>query len=152
MFADLNRFAIRPTQSLNILYDNRDEGSVLLKEVIKSVPDIGKLVDKEHTSIPNRSIALFTLSAMYRGTNALLDGLNLDKSDCLELACCYWKALYNSMPEWKQVAEGKTKSYIIRRDSFPLSITLKALERRARIVSSRSSNWIQNFCFEEWIG
>lgn len=147
MFADLNRFAIRPTQSLNILYDNRDEGSVLLKEVIKSVPEIGKLVDKEHTSIPNRSIALFTLSAMYRGTNALLDGLNLDKSDCLELACCYWKALYNSMPEWKQVAEGKTKSYIIRRDSLsPLSITLKALGQVGHeLYQADPSNWNSKF-------
>ena len=147
MFSDLNRFAIRPTQSLNILYDNRDEASVLLKEVIKNVPEIGKLVDKEHTSISNRSSALFTLSAMYRGTNAFLSGLNLDKPDSLDLACCYWKSLYNNMPEWKQVTEGKVKSYIIRRDSLsPLSITLKALGQIGHdLYLANSSNWSSKF-------
>lgn len=38
MFTDLNRYAARPTMSLNILYDNRDEFSVLIKECINEIP------------------------------------------------------------------------------------------------------------------
>ncbi len=143
MFSDLNRFAIRPTQSLNILYDSRDDASILLKEIIKTVPEIGKLVDKEHTSVPNRSVALFTLSALYHGTNALLSGLNLDRNGQLDLARSYWKTIYNNMPEWKSVSHGDIKSYIVRRDSLsPLSITLKALGHIGNeLYQSKPQSW-----------
>ena len=34
LFADLNRYAIRPTRSLSLLYDHRDEHAQLVKLVI----------------------------------------------------------------------------------------------------------------------
>ena len=38
MFADLNRFAIRPTTSLSILYDHRDEDGLITKSLLQRVP------------------------------------------------------------------------------------------------------------------
>lgn len=128
MFSDLNRFAIRPTKSLNILYDNRDALSVLVKDMIAAIPDFSKLVDKEHTSIPNRSIALFTLSAIHHGTKVLLKEQTSSKNDQKDLAIRYWSTIYDNMAEWKNVASKKVKSSEIRRDSLsPLSITLRSL-------------------------
>jgi len=128
MFSDLNRFAIRPTQSLNILYDNRDYLSLIVKDVIDAIPEFNDLIDKEHTSIPNRSIALFTLSALYRGTSSLLKGLDLSTSEQRSFATEYWRIVYNNMPEWKSVSTHKIKSSIIRKNSLsPLSITIKAI-------------------------
>lgn len=128
MFSDLNRFAIRPTQSLNILYDNRDSTSILVKEVISSIPEFDGLIDKEHTSIPNRSVALFTLSAIYRGTTSLLKNLPLSVDDQVSFATDYWSTVYKNMPEWQKVAKKERKSSTIRKKSLsPLSITIKAL-------------------------
>lgn len=128
MFSDLNRFAIRPTKSLNILYDNRDSMSILVKNVIAAIPDFDILIDKEHTSIPNRSIALFTLSALHHGTIALLKNIDVSDKQRLQLATEFWKNIYMNMPEWNSVAKGEVKSSVIRRDSLsPLSITLRAL-------------------------
>ncbi len=128
MFSDLNRFAIRPTQSLNILYDNRDSLSLLVKDVISSIPDFNQLIDKEHTSIPNRSVALFTLSAMHHGTKALLKDLEISAEEQRSIATEFWKTVYDNMPEWKNVASKKLKSSEIRKNSLsPLSITLRAL-------------------------
>lgn len=128
MFSDLNRFAIRPTQSLNILYDNRDSLSLIVKEVIESIPGFCNLIDKEHTSIPNRSVALFTLSALYRGTDALLKGINLSIEEQQNLAIEFWSSVYKYMPEWQSVYNGTIKSSIVRKDSLsPLSITIKAI-------------------------
>ena len=87
MFSDLNRFAIRPTKSLNILYDNRDALSLLVKEIIASIPGFNELVDKEHTSIPNRSVSLFTLSAIHHGTKALLRDHSDSSYDRVERCC-----------------------------------------------------------------
>ena len=128
MFSDLNRFAIRPTKSLNILYDNRNVLSVLVKDMIAAIPDFSRLIDKEHTSIPNRSIALFTLSAIHHGTKALLKDQTGSMDEQRELAIRYWSIVYANMPEWKNVASKKVKSSEIRRDSLsPLSITLRSL-------------------------
>lgn len=128
MFSDLNRFAIRPTQSLNILYDNRDETSVLVKEVIDTIPEFNMLIDKEHTSIPNRSVALFTLSAIYRGTTALLKNLDVSIAEQRSMAIEFWSLVYENMPEWQSVFHGENKSYMVRKESLsPLSITIKGL-------------------------
>lgn len=128
MFSDLNRFAIRPTQSLNILYDTRGKNSILVKEVIESIPGFSTLVDKEHTSVPNRSIALFTLSAFYRGTTALLKNLEMNPDEQRNFAIMYWTTVYENMPEWQKVNAREVKSSVIRKNSLsPLSITIKAL-------------------------
>lgn len=128
MFSDLNRFAIRPTKSLNILYDNRDSLSLLVKEVVATIPDFNKLIDKEHTSIPNRSVALFTLSALHHGTKALLKDHNGSTEDQKILAKKFWAVVYDHMLEWKDVASKSVKSSEIRRYSLsPLSITLRSL-------------------------
>lgn len=128
MFSDLNRFAIRPTQSLNILYDTRGKNSILVKQVIDSIPGFNTLVDKEHTSVPNRSIALFTLSAFYRGTTALLKNLDMSPEEQRNFAIKYWTTVYENMPEWQKVNNGEIKSSVIRKESLsPLSITIKAL-------------------------
>src|SRR4029077_20025832 len=37
MFADLNRYAIRPTTSLSILYDHRDEDALITKTLLQRV-------------------------------------------------------------------------------------------------------------------
>jgi len=128
MFSDLNRFAIRPTQSLNILYDNRDPLSLIVKETIDEIPSFKDLTDKEHSSVSNRSVALFTLSALYKGTSSLLNGLELSDYQQKKLSISFWKEVYNNMPEWQDVHEKKAKAYDIRKNSLsPLSITLKAL-------------------------
>lgn len=128
MFSDLNRFAIRPTKSLNILYDNRDPLSLMVKDVIDTIPEFNILIDREHTSIPNRSVALFTLSALYRGTTSLLKGIDLPISEQTEFAIKFWYTVYDNMLEWKEVYSEKVKSSVIRKNSLsPLSITIKAI-------------------------
>lgn len=143
MFSDLNRFAIRPTQSLNILYDNRDDLSLIVKDVIEEIPEFSYLIDKEHTSIPNRSIALFTLSALYRGTGSLLEGLDMSYEDKKAFAVEYWKAVYKNMPEWQDVYKQKIKSASIRKESLsPLSITIKALgEIGNKLYKTNPDSW-----------
>ena len=143
MFSDLNRFAIRPTQSLNILYDNRDSISILVKDVISSIPEFSNLIDKEHTSIPNRSVALFTLSAIYRGTTSLLKNLTCSQEEQLEIAKQYWLTVYQNMPEWQSVSNKENKSSIIRKESLsPLSITIKALGQIGNeLVTKYPDNW-----------
>lgn len=128
MFSDLNKFALRPTHSLNIMYDNRDLDSKLSKDIIANVPVFEGLVDTEHTSISNRSSQLFTLSGIHRGTKALFTGLDWDYDKKRETGIAFWCSVSDYMQDWKDVYEGKKKAYLIRQDSLSsLSITIKGL-------------------------
>jgi DNA sulfur modification protein DndB len=65
MFADLNRYAIRPTTSLSILYDSRDADAQIAKDLLQKVSVFTDLIETERSTISNRSIKLFTLSGIY---------------------------------------------------------------------------------------
>src|ERR1700733_10402630 len=72
MFADLNRYAIRPSKSLGILYDYRDDTAQLAKSLIAKSPVFRDVVELEKTALSPRSRRLFTLSAIYHATSDLL--------------------------------------------------------------------------------
>lgn len=58
MFTDLNRYAVHPDPSLNILYDQRDRKSILSKSVVKEVKIFDRLTDMERSNLPVRSSKL----------------------------------------------------------------------------------------------
>jgi DNA sulfur modification protein DndB len=109
LFADLNTHAVRPSKSLGILYDKRDPMSRLALDVVERVPLFRGFTEMEKTSISNRSAKLFTLSAIYQATQDLLfpkrkDSQPIRKAD-VALACDYWKALGEAIPEWRQIVK-----------------------------------------------
>jgi len=130
MFTDLNRYAVRPTKSLNILYDNKDSFSLLIKECIDQIPMFCGSVEMEKTSLSNRSPELFTLSGIYHATKELLRGMPLEDEVSKPLVIAYWNVVSGNMPHW-----AKAKQKEIGPDQFRSSyicaqtITLKALGR-----------------------
>lgn len=129
MFTDLNRYAARPDASLNILYDYRDKKAMLSKAVVKQVQVFDKLTDTERSNLPVRSSKLFTLSAIYRATQALLTNhRNDDLENQIEIASSYWSAVSDHMPDWHQVLERKVSAGEIRREYIHShAVTLMAL-------------------------
>jgi DNA sulfur modification protein DndB len=59
MFADLNKHAVKPSKSLSTLYDDRDDLSNAVKDVINNIPFLNKFIDKEHDSLGKFSSSLF---------------------------------------------------------------------------------------------
>ena len=117
LFADLNRYAIRPTKSIGVLYDHRDDMAQLARLVVLKSKSFGELVEMERSSLSARSRKLFTLSAIYTATGALLDKVELPKrEDATELAVSFWDEIARYMPEWQAVRDGKVTSGEIRQD------------------------------------
>lgn len=107
MFADLNKHAVRPTKSIGILYDRRDPLAQVVYQLSQQVPVFLGLTETEKTTISNRSTKLFTLSAIYQATHALLlpgRGTAVSKKD-QALACDFWTALGETIPEWRQIIQ-----------------------------------------------
>lgn len=117
MFADLNRHAIRPSQSLGILYDHRDDRAKLTKLVVLKCPAFAGLVETEKSSLAARSRRLFTLSAIYQANTALLADIQLKSLEAAaDIAINFWEAVGKAIPEWQLVQSNKITAGEVRED------------------------------------
>jgi len=117
MFADLNRYAVRPSKSLGVLYDHRDEMSAIARLVVNRSALFQDLTEMETSNLSSRSRKLFTLSAIYNATRALLDGIEPDSLERrVDLAAQYWQVVAEQFPEWHQVRKREVSAGEIRRD------------------------------------
>ena len=69
MFADLNKNAVKPSKSLNILYDNRDKYSQFIVELVDNLEIFKNRVDLEKTTIAKHAKEVFTLGGISDPTN-----------------------------------------------------------------------------------
>jgi len=117
MFSDLNRHAIRPSRSLGLLYDHRNDMSKIAKLVaLKSVAFKG-LVEMEKSTLSERSRKLFTLSSIYTGCHALLDTQQLEDLDAASKLCInFWDEVAKYFPEWEMVKKNRLTAGEIRKD------------------------------------
>lgn len=143
VFSDLNRYAVRPTRSINILYNSREEASVIANEVSERVAAFRDLTEKEKTALSNRSRALFTLSAICSSTERLLEGLPLELPGKTDLAVAYWSAASLHMAEWKRVKAGTMRASEVRKEYISsLSLTLVALGQAGNaLVREHPDRW-----------
>lgn len=131
MFADLNRYAVRPTTSLSILYDHRDEDAQITKALLQKVPVFTDLTEAQRSTISNRSIKVFTLSGLYFATQALATGLGkLPLEDRIELAAHFWNEVAKHVPDWELAKARKVSAADLRRDYIHAhTLALAALAR-----------------------
>lgn len=139
MFADLNRYAIRPSKSLGILYDYRDETALLAKALIAKSSVFRDVVELEKTSLAKRSRRLFTLSAIYNATRELLKGMeDLEPEETAALALRFWEEVASHMKEWQRVRNGNLASGEVRADFIHThSVVLQALARAGHALIQR---------------
>lgn len=139
MFADLNRYAIRPSKSLGVLYDYRDETAQLVKALIASSDIFRDVVELEKTSLAPRSRRLFTLSAIYNATSELLaDGVELSPDEAAQLALEFWETVAGYIDEWERVRRGDLSAGEVRADFIHThSVVLQALARAGRALVQR---------------
>ena len=142
MFADLNRYAIRPSRSLSILYDYRDQTARLTKALIAESPVFRDVVEFEKTSLSKRSGRLFTLSAIYHATQTLIrDMEETDPHETAGLALKFWEAVAENLSEWKRFRTGDLAAGELRKDYIHThSVVLQALANTGKTLISRYPN------------
>ena len=118
MFSDLNKNAVKPTKSLNILYDHRDDFSKFIVGLVRSVDVFENRVELEKTTISNRSKNAFTLNGILDASLRLL-GLNKSKKpseDEKKLIKEFWETVSDNIPEWQLLIQGKINSSELRKN------------------------------------
>ena len=139
MFADLNRYAIRPSKSLSILYDYRDQTAQLTKALIAESPVFRDVVELEKTSLAKRSRRLFTLSAIYHATEALIKDMDeTDPRETAGFALKFWETIAENLNEWQSVLNGDIKAGEVREKYLHThSVVLQALAHAGKAAISR---------------
>ena len=144
MFADLNRYAIRPSKSLGLLYDHRDEIAELAKTLIKRSAAFDGLVEFEKTTLSRRSRRLFTLSAIYNATAELLKDCDLEEpKEAAELALSFWEEVAQYVKEWEHVRAGRATAGEVRTDYIHThGVVLQALARAGNaLIRQHPKDW-----------
>ena len=116
MFADLNKNAVKPTKSLNILYDHRDNFAQLIVQLVNTIDIFQGRVELEKTAISNRSTKFFTLNGISDTTMKLL-GINKGRKvseEEVKIIKEFWTETARNMPEWQLLVQGKISASELR--------------------------------------
>jgi DNA sulfur modification protein DndB len=141
MFADLNRYSVRPSASLGVLYDHSSAAASLARHLSLTSSVFKNLIETERSSLSPRSRKLFTLSAVNFATSELLVDKELEdfhsaSEKCLE----FWEMVGQQIPEWTYVRDSKMTSGEVRRDFIHShAIVLQALGRAGRALYQLST-------------
>lgn len=143
MFADLNRYAIRPSRSIGVLYDHRDNRAEVTRQVVNNLPLFRDLVEMERSTLSARSRRLFTFSALYSATNALLIDIDGDLRKRAQIATTYWAEVSKTLPEWEAVRKRQVTAGEVRQDYIHShGVALHALGRVGNaLIRSKPDVW-----------
>ena len=118
MFADLNKHAVKPTKSLNILYDHRDNFSKFIVNLANSIEVFEGRVELEKTTISNRSRKFFTLNGIADATMRFLGiskGRKISEEEEHRIKE-FWNEVSKNIPEWQLLVRKRTQPYDLRKE------------------------------------
>ena len=163
MFTDLNKHAVKTSNSLSTLYDSRDVVAVATKEVISAVPFFKRFTDKERDILGKNSSNLFTLNMIYKANLKIVHNDNCDDS-ATGFLIDYWQNVAENINEWQEVMNRTlTKKDLRENYIITLAITLTALGKlgkyfyenpnvnmAASLNKLRQIDWSRSN--EDWLG
>lgn len=130
LFSDLNRYVVRPTPSLSILYDHRDPLARLAHNVVANVNVFKGMTETAKSTISNRSRKLFTLSSIYQATCKLLGSTKEEAvtDEDERRIIDFWNEVAKHIPDWTLASQRKAVPSELRRDFVHAhGIALRAL-------------------------
>ncbi len=132
MFTDLNKHAVKTSNSLSTLYNSRDPLAVITRDVIENVSFFRKYTDKERDILGKNSLNLFTLNNIYKANQIIIRGNECGKEQ-QEYLIRFWNEVANNIIEWQEVLNRQlTKKDLRENYIVTLAVTLNALGRLGR--------------------
>jgi len=145
MFSDLNKHAVRPSNSISTLYDLRDSLSELARFLSKEVDVFLRMTELEKSSISNRSSKLFTLSSIKNANKALLrkGSKDLVTEENTLLAAEFWNQVTQNMPDWIKAKNKEVLTHELREQYIHAhGVMLQAMGNiGADLLSNYPSDW-----------
>ena len=103
MFTDLNKHAVKTSNSIAELYDSRDPLAVVTRNVISKIKFLNAFTDKEKDILGKYSSNLFTLSTFYNANKRIIRSVPIT-SENEEFLLRYWKLVCQNVLPWKDLS------------------------------------------------
>jgi DNA sulfur modification protein DndB len=144
LYAEFNRQQFPLSLSKRILQDGGDL-AILVRQLVDEIPIFQGRIELEKTTISNRSTALFTISAVYQATEALL-GISKKTEmgfDQVAIAQQFWQELGNILPEWRRVINREVSPFYLRQNYVHShTVTLLAIGIAGHdLVATHPTDW-----------
>ncbi len=129
IFTDLNKNAVRTSNSISELYDSRDEMAVITREILKEISFLDSYTDKEKDILGKYSSKLFTLNTFYLA-NKIIIGKRKESEKYKNFLLEYWKCVANNIEPWAEL-EKREISKIELREQYIVTqgVVIQALGR-----------------------
>jgi DNA sulfur modification protein DndB len=144
MLSDVRRNGSRSARSQGILHDSRDETARITKALIQNVDVFAGMTETVRSTISNRSLKLYTFSAIYHATDTLLSGRRDELfDDRLALAVEFWSEVSKHIPDWRRAKAGDVSPAELRKNFVHAhAIALAALARAGKsLIEKYPRSW-----------
>lgn len=129
IFTDLNKHAVKTSNSIAELYDSRDELAVITRRVISHVKFIDTYTDKEKDILGKYSSSLFTLNTFYIANKKIIQKGAMDENS-EDFLILYWNSVADNLIQWNELTK-KEISKIDLRENYIITqaVVIQALGR-----------------------
>lgn len=129
IFTDLNKHAVKTSNSISELYDSRDDLAVVTRRVVSQVEFINAYTDKEKDILGKFSSNLFTLNTFYMANKKILQRTEItEKTESFLVE--YWSVVADNLVQWNELLH-KEISKVDLRENYIITqaVVIQALGR-----------------------
>ena len=129
IFTDLNKHAVKTSNSISELYDSRDDLAVATRRVISQVDFINTYTDKERDILGKYSSNLFTLNTFYMANKKIIQRAEITE-ECETFLIDYWQNVAENLVQWNEL-KNKDISKVDLRENYIITqaVVIQALGR-----------------------
>lgn len=118
IFTDLNKNAVKTSNSISELYDSRDSLAVMTRNAVLNNDFLNSYTDKEKDILGKFSSNLFTLNTFYTANRYIFGTRNVDNEKrAKEFLETYWNLVVKNMVQWNELQE-KVISKVDLRENY----------------------------------
>ena len=113
IFTDLNKHAVKTSNSISELYDSRDELAVINRNVIMQVPFLNEYTDKEKDILGKYSSNLFTLKTFYIANKKSVGSSDISETE-EQFLVSFWSCVSKNIVQWNELVKKEISKVDLR--------------------------------------
>jgi len=113
MFTDLNKHAVKTSNSIAELYDSRDALAVVTRRVVSSIDFLNQFTDKEKDILGKFSSNFFTLNTFYKANQKILKRAECN-TEAERFLTEYWSTVTKHITPWNELVNKELSKVDLR--------------------------------------
>lgn len=155
MFTDLNKHAVKTSNSIAELYDSRDQLAVITRQVIHKNSFLSTYTDKEKDILGKYSSSLFTLSTFYNANKRIVRG-HTSTEGIESFLDHYWSIIVSCIEPWQELVRRELSKVELREKYIVTqSVIIQVFGRLGNYFFTNEKchidDYISRFCEIDWL-